>query len=247
MGRYRSVCFATGLMPDLELLEDADLTEIGELGKLLSGGQKARVSLARAVYSRASVLLLDDVISAVDAQTSQHIIKHCFSSSLMSDRTVILASHAVESLASLAAHAIYLDDGRCLWQGSGSQLLETEHMAHLKSESRSPSRLPSRLPSRECLKAEPKINRKDKKKSEKPGSLDVQVAKGKFEIREAIPKTPKQLVIEEDRAVGAVGAVGLIHWKNLLKFNGNGVYWGAAFTLMMAAVLAPVCERKVIS
>lgn len=136
MGHYRSVCFATGLMPDLELLVDADLTEVGERGKLLSGGQKARVSLARAVYSRASVLLLDDVISAVDAQTSQHIIKHCFSSSLMSDRTVILASHAVESLASLAAHAIYLDDA-CLWQDSGSQLLETEHMAHLKSESRS--------------------------------------------------------------------------------------------------------------
>ncbi|KGB78045.2 ABC transporter ABCC.6 [Cryptococcus deuterogattii R265] len=244
MERYRSVCFATGLMPDLELLEDADLTEIGERGKLLSGGQKARVSLARAVYSRASVLLLDDVISAVDAQTSQHIIKHCFSSSLMSGRTVILASHAVESLASLAAHAIYLDDGRCLWQGSGRQLLETGHMAHLKSESRSSSRLPSRLPSRERLKAEPKINRKDKKKSEKPGSLDVQAAKGKFEIREAIPKTPKQLVIEEERAVGAVD---LIHWKNLLKFNGNGVYWGAAFTLMMAAVLAPVCERKVLS
>nr|KIR85754.1 ABC transporter ABCC.6 [Cryptococcus tetragattii IND107] len=244
MERYRSVCFATGLMPDLELLEDADLTEIGERGKLLSGGQKARVSLARAVYSRASVLLLDDVISAVDAQTSQHIIKHCFSSSLMSGRTVILASHAVESLASLAAHAIYLDDGRCLWQGSGRQLLETGHMAHLKSESRSPSRLPNRLPSRERLKAEPKINRKDKKKSEKPESLDVQAAKGKFEIREAIPKTPKQLVIEEERAVGAVD---LIHWKNLLKFNGNGVYWGAAFTLMMAVVLAPVCERKVLS
>lgn len=244
MERYRFVCFATGLMPDLELLEDADLTEIGERGKLLSGGQKARVSLARAVYSRASVLLLDDVISAVDAQTSQHIIKHCFSSSLMSGRTVILASHAVESLASLAAHAIYLDDGRCLWQGSGRQLLETGHMAHLKSESRSPSRLASRLPSRERLKAEPKINRKDKKKGEKPGSLDVQAAKGNFEIREAIPKTPKQLVIEEERAVGAVD---LIHWKNLLKFNGNGVYWGAAFTLMMAAVLAPVCERKVLS
>lgn len=244
MERYRSVCFATGLMPDLELLEDADLTEIGERGKLLSGGQKARVSLARAVYSRASVLLLDDVISAVDAQTSQHIIKHCFNSSLMNGRTVILASHAVETLAPLAAHAIYLDDGRCLWQGSGWQLLETGHMAHLKTESRSPSRFPSRLPSSEDLKAEAKNYRKDKKKDEKPASLNVQAAKEKFEIREAIPKTPKQLVIEEERAVGAVE---LIHWKNLLKFNGNGVYRAAAFTLMMAAVLAPVCERMTLS
>ena len=51
-------------MSDLEILEDGDQSEIGERGVNLSGGQKARVSLARAVYSRASVLFLDDVLSA---------------------------------------------------------------------------------------------------------------------------------------------------------------------------------------
>lgn len=59
-------------MSDLVDLEDGDETEIGEKGINLSGGQKARVSLARAVYSRASLLLLDDVLSAVDAHTSAH-------------------------------------------------------------------------------------------------------------------------------------------------------------------------------
>lgn len=48
----------------MEILEDGDESEIGERGVNLSGGQKARVSLARAVYSRASILLLDDVLSA---------------------------------------------------------------------------------------------------------------------------------------------------------------------------------------
>ncbi|WVQ75089.1 hypothetical protein IAR50_004698 [Cryptococcus sp. DSM 104548] len=246
MERYKSVCFATGLMPDLELLEDADLTEIGERGKILSGGQKARVSLARAVYSRASVLLLDDVISAVDAQTSQHIIKHCFSSPLMEGRTIILASHAVESLAPLAKHAIYLDDGKCLWQGSGRDLLESQHMMHLKTESRMPSRMPSRLPSTDDFKTEGSSNKGDEDEADKkkPENIDIASQKDTFEIREAIPKTPKQLVLEEERASGAVD---LVHWKNLLKFNGNIVYWSGAAFLMLATVTMPVVERTILS
>ncbi|TYJ54700.1 hypothetical protein B9479_004639 [Cryptococcus floricola] len=244
--RYKSVCFATGLMPDLELLEDADLTEIGERGKLLSGGQKARVSLARAVYSRASVLLLDDVISAVDAQTSQHIIKHCFNSQLMEGRTVILASHAVESLAPLAKHAIYLDDGKCLWQGTGRELLDSQHMTHLKTESRMPSRLPSRLPSTDNLKTEgtTSVSPESKADLKKPDNIDIAAQMDSFEIREAIPKTPKQLVLEEERASGAVD---LVHWKNLLKFNGNKVYWFGAVILMLVSVSMPVAERTILS
>lgn len=137
------------------MLEDGDLTEIGERGKILSGGQKSSrwvrtgssakqvltssVSLARAVYSRASTILLDDVISAVDAQTSQHILKHCFQSSLMTGRTIIIASHAVESLAPLADKAIFLEDGTAKWQGLGPDLLESECMAHLKTGSSSGS------------------------------------------------------------------------------------------------------------
>lgn len=65
--RYRQTLEACSLLTDLDILEDGDETEIGERGQNLSGGQKARISLARAVYSRASIVLLDDVLSAVDA------------------------------------------------------------------------------------------------------------------------------------------------------------------------------------
>ena len=64
--RYKRVLHACALIPDLETLELGDKTEVGEKGTVLSGGQKARISLARAIYSSAKVILLDDVLSAVE-------------------------------------------------------------------------------------------------------------------------------------------------------------------------------------
>ena len=61
---HKDIVQACALLSDLEILEDGDASEIGERGVNLSGGQKARVSLARAMYSRASTLFLDDVLSA---------------------------------------------------------------------------------------------------------------------------------------------------------------------------------------
>lgn len=66
--RYFAVLKACALERDLSILEDGDQTEIGEKGITLSGGQKARVSLARAVYSRAKNVFMDDVLSAVDGK-----------------------------------------------------------------------------------------------------------------------------------------------------------------------------------
>ncbi|KAJ6605650.1 P-loop containing nucleoside triphosphate hydrolase protein [Mycena sp. CBHHK59/15] len=63
--RYRDVIECCALKPDLEMLEDGDATEIGAKGVSLSGGQKARVALARACYARTKWVLLDDPLSAV--------------------------------------------------------------------------------------------------------------------------------------------------------------------------------------
>lgn len=64
--RYKQVIYACGLERDLELFEAGDETEVGEKGLTLSGGQKARLTLARAVYSNAKILLLDDVLAALE-------------------------------------------------------------------------------------------------------------------------------------------------------------------------------------
>ena len=62
-------------MQDIKLLPEGDLTLVGERGVTLSGGQKARVNLARAVYRQADVYLLDDPLSAVDAAVSRHLFE----------------------------------------------------------------------------------------------------------------------------------------------------------------------------
>lgn len=72
--RYRETLYACALHKDLSFLEDGDATEIGEKGITLSGGQRARVALARAVYSRAKNVLLDDVLSAVDGKAQYMLI-----------------------------------------------------------------------------------------------------------------------------------------------------------------------------
>ena len=64
--RYKKVIHQCGLTRDLSLFEAGDQTEVGEKGLTLSGGQKARITLARAVYSPAKILLLDDVLAALE-------------------------------------------------------------------------------------------------------------------------------------------------------------------------------------
>ena len=74
-----------------------DLTEIGEKGINLSGGQKARVSLARAVYAERDIILMDDPISALDANVKKKIFQNVFIGKLR-DKTRVLVTHAVDFL-----------------------------------------------------------------------------------------------------------------------------------------------------
>ena len=64
--RYQKVIYQCALARDLSLFDAGDQTEVGEKGLTLSGGQKARITLARAIYSRAEILLLDDVLAALE-------------------------------------------------------------------------------------------------------------------------------------------------------------------------------------
>lgn len=140
----------------------------------------------------------------------------------MKDRTTIIASHAVESLAPLAGHSIYLDDGRAVWAGRGPELLETIHMAHLKTESKgSDSAEPLVAGRRQSLK-------------------EAEAEKDSFEIREQVAKTPKQLLVEEARDKGNID---LQHWKDLKRFNGNNLFWTGVVALLFLTAIGPVAEK----
>jgi len=89
---YWRVVHACALDTDLRQLADADNTEIGERGVNLSGGQKARVALARAVYAKADLVLLDDPLSAVDPAVAQHIMANVVLG-LLKDSAVVLVTH----------------------------------------------------------------------------------------------------------------------------------------------------------
>lgn len=95
--RYYRILEICDLQKDIKCFPNGDLTIIGQRGVGLSGGQRARVSLARAVYSDADVYLLDDPLSAVDATVGQHIFDRCICGEL-SNRVRILVTHQVQHL-----------------------------------------------------------------------------------------------------------------------------------------------------
>ncbi|ORZ14147.1 P-loop containing nucleoside triphosphate hydrolase protein [Absidia repens] len=110
--RYDSTLWACSLLSDLNILIDGDMTEIGERGINLSGGQRARVSLARAVYSRSQIILLDDVLSAVDAHTAKHLYDNCLTGPLMQNRTRILVTHHVNLCYPKCSYLMHLQNGQ---------------------------------------------------------------------------------------------------------------------------------------
>ncbi|KAJ7099479.1 hypothetical protein B0H15DRAFT_1002427 [Mycena belliarum] len=120
--RYDEVIECCALRPDLDMLEDGDATEIGEKGVSLSGGQKARVALARAVYAKTKYVLLDDPLSAVDSHTSRTLYEKCLCGPLLAHRTVVLVTHHVELVIPGAHYLIRMLDGRIDTQGTVKEL-----------------------------------------------------------------------------------------------------------------------------
>lgn len=120
---YDQTIKACALLDDFLQLPDGDETVVGERGISLSGGQKARVTLARAVYARADVYLLDDVLSAVDSHVGRHLIDNVLGSEgLLSSKTRILATNSIPVLTE--CDSIYmLRDGEIVEKGTYDQLM----------------------------------------------------------------------------------------------------------------------------
>ncbi|GAA5843446.1 hypothetical protein JCM11251_001410 [Rhodosporidiobolus azoricus] len=119
--RYKAVLRACALEPDLSTLPQGDQTFVGERGVSLSGGQKARLALARAIYAPTTHVLLDDVLAAVDAHTARHLLDLLFDpkakAALLQGRTVVLVTHHVHLVLPYAAYRIDIEEGKIVRQG----------------------------------------------------------------------------------------------------------------------------------
>ncbi|ODN87389.1 ATP-binding cassette transporter [Cryptococcus wingfieldii CBS 7118] len=132
--RYDVVVKACALERDFEIFELGDETEVGEKGTTCSGGQKARIALARAFYSSAKTIVLDDVLSAVDAHTARHLYNHVLQGPLVQGRTVILVTHQVSLVAPAAELVVLLDNGGVAASGTPSELQSSGQLELLDEE-----------------------------------------------------------------------------------------------------------------
>ncbi|KAM3508368.1 hypothetical protein MY11210_006767 [Beauveria gryllotalpidicola] len=110
--RYDKVLYCCALKNDLANFKDGDATRVGIKGVALSGGQRWRISLARALYSYASFIILDDVLSAVDAEVRQCIVEKALSGDLAAGRTRVLVTHHFSQCANYAAYQVHMKDGK---------------------------------------------------------------------------------------------------------------------------------------
>jgi ABC-type multidrug transport system fused ATPase/permease subunit len=122
--RYQEVLTSCALQQDLAALEAGDDTLVREKGAALSGGQKHRVALARAIYSDARLVLLDDVLNTIDSHISKWIFDKALCGPTMKGRTCIFVTHDVRLCLSAQHSTIILDKGRVTANGPSLELLK---------------------------------------------------------------------------------------------------------------------------
>lgn len=118
--RYQQVLHVCALNHDLSLMPQGDLSLVGERGITLSGGQKARINLARCIYRQADIYLLDDPLSSVDSDVGKHIFEKCISQ-FLENKIRVLVTHQLQYLEAVS-NIILLEAGVITVQGSRKNL-----------------------------------------------------------------------------------------------------------------------------
>ncbi|XP_011890882.1 PREDICTED: multidrug resistance-associated protein 4 isoform X5 [Cercocebus atys] len=211
---------------DLQLLEDGDLTVIGDRGTTLSGGQKARVNLARAVYQDADIYLLDDPLSAVDAEVSRHLFELCICQTLH-EKITILVTHQLQYLKA-ASQILILKDGKMVQKGTYTEFLKSgiDFGSLLKKDNEESEQLP--VPETPTLRnrtfSESSVwSQQSSRPSLKDGAVETQDT-------ENVPVT----LSDENRSEGKVGFQA---YKNYFR---AGAHWIVIIFLILLNTAAQV-------
>ena len=122
--RYKKIVSICQLEQDFNSLHEGDKTIIGEKGINLSGGQKARLSIARAIYSNSEIYIFDDPLSALDAYVGMKLFKGVFDD-FLKGKTFIISTHALQYL-SFFDRIFYMKKGKIEWMGTYEEITKQE-------------------------------------------------------------------------------------------------------------------------
>uniref|UniRef100_A0A8C7QZ85 Cystic fibrosis transmembrane conductance regulator n=1 Tax=Oncorhynchus mykiss TaxID=8022 RepID=A0A8C7QZ85_ONCMY len=227
--KYEKVLRACALKRDMELLPDGDLTLIGDRGATLSGGQKARVNLARAVYQDADIYLLDDPLSAVDAELGQgwqvccHLrLSPCVCMSrcicgILKNKPRILVTHQLQYLQA-ANQILVLKEGHMVARGTYSELQRSgvDFTSLLKREEEGPqapgAETESRSPRSRTLSQNSVVSHTSSIRSVKDGTDQLPVGPAHFQSFDTVARSIFTLCL-----TGATLIFGFA--RSLMMFN----------------------------
>nr|XP_058932253.1 ATP-binding cassette sub-family C member 10 isoform X2 [Kogia breviceps] len=200
---YKEVLEACALNDDLSILPAGDQTEVGEKGVTLSGGQRARIALARAVYQEKELYLLDDPLAAVDADVANHLLHRCILG-VLSHTTRLLCTHRTEYL-ERADVVLLMEAGRLIQAGPPSEILP-------------------------LVQAAPKAWAEDGQESDPVTAQSVQNPEKTKEGLEVEESTSGRLLQEESKKEGAVAFhVYRAYWRAV----GWGLALAILFSLLL--------------
>ena len=225
--RYKKTLFACALEKDLEMLPDGELTDIGANGINLSGGQKWRVSFARSLYSRAGILVLDDLFSALDAHTGRHLHVHALMGELCQGRTRILVTHHVGLCLPQTEYSVLLENGTVRHAGSVEELRRTGSLKDILAQEEQDRQAKGK---NEHSQAKGTVG--DSLDEEGDNSLERILSHGSHisrherEVVAADPtprSQPKKFQQDETRETGSIKLAHYVTWFR----NGGSLFWWA--------------------
>ncbi|KAA6384714.1 MAG: ABC transporter: Multidrug resistance-associated protein, ATP binding protein, partial [Streblomastix strix] len=190
--KYNEVVHVCALEPDFQTLAAGDMTAIGEKGVNLSGGQKARIQLARAVYSDRDIYILDDPLSAVDAHVGRFLLEECIDGKLKG-KTRLLMTNQLQYI-DRADNIILLNKGRIVAQGTSSQLKEQG------------------INFDEFIIKSLKKDKKQKLQNKEKEVKDQTINKDELKVDNKEAQAAKQILTEEEQETGSVS------WGSYLSY-----------------------------
>lgn len=215
-GRYKQTLSACALEKDLDMLPDGELTDIGANGINLSGGQRWRVSFARALYSRAGILVLDDIFSAVDAHVGRHLFEEALTGKLGEGRTRILVTHHVELCLPKTKYTVVLGNGTVEHAGSVEDLRRRGSLAEVFNIEQDEQDKEKDDASKAAGAKGSALRKETSRRSEQSAKIDDGELDGKGKLK------PKKFIEDEKREAGKV-KLGV--YNEYLKHSGGMWFW----------------------